>query len=228
VVDHRAELWALVVADAGDSSQWVAAVCAVAVRRARVDGAAVSLRSGSSQELVASIGALAVQLEELQYTLGEGPGVEAFNSGGPVLVSDLVEEDGRWPGFTMTAADAGLGAVFAFPLRAGATRLGVLELYRERPRPLSSHELLDATLLAELAVTALLDPQNAAPSEVSLFEGHYDQVNVAIGMVAVQLRISVSDASARLRAYAFSHGIPLLELATDIVNNRVHLDEPSE
>jgi GAF domain-containing protein len=228
VVDHRAELWALVVAHAGDPSQWAAAVCAVAVRRVRVDGAAVSLHSASSQELVASTGALAVQLEELQYTVGEGPGVEAFNSGGPVLISDVAEEDGRWPGFTTTASDAGLRAVFAFPLRAGATKLGVLELYRELPGPLSTDELSDATVLAELAVTAVLDPRNAAPVHGPLFEGHYDQVNVAIGMVAVQLHISVSDASARLRAYAFSHGTPLLELATEIVNNRIRLDEPSE
>jgi len=72
------------------------------------------------------------QLAELHLTLGEGPCLDAAASGGPVLASDLAggESGRRWPVFALAARQAGAAAIFAFPLRIGAIRAGVLGLYR--------------------------------------------------------------------------------------------------
>lgn len=226
VEQRRAVLWQQVLARAQRSEGWAVAVCAVACRQAGVDGAAISLRAdGRGQELVASSGAIAVELEEVQYTVGEGPAVEASRSGGPVLVSDVAAEDGRWPGFTLMAGDAGVGAVFALPLRVGAIRLGCLGLYRLQPGRLSASELRDSTVLADLAAAAVLS--NAGQDivvDIPPFTGHYDEVNLATGMLAAQLGVSVQDASARLRSHAFSNGLSPAEVARDIVNRRLRLD----
>jgi hypothetical protein len=222
--ERHDRLWRLVVGRAARRgfSGWAGVVCQVAIEQVDVDAAAISVRAGTrSQELTAASGPWAQRLEELQYTVGEGPGVEAFSSGGPVLVSDLSADDGRWPGFTDAAAENGLAAVFAFPLRGGAIRLGTLDLYRRLPGGLSPAGLADAAVLADLATTALLTDSSGpavAPWARDDAPGHYDDVNVATGMLAAELRISVEDASMRLRAHAFSNNLPLLDVARAILN----------
>src|SRR5674476_240778 len=79
--------------------------------------------------IVAASDGPAAMMEELQYTLGEGPCVESSRTGRPVLQPDLeVSAPARWPGFSAGALEAGIRAIFAFPLRVGAVRLGVLGL----------------------------------------------------------------------------------------------------
>ncbi len=223
-------LWRLITARAEGRGfpGWAAVVCDVAVRNAGVDGAAISLRSsGRAQELAAASGQWARELEELQYSAGDGPGVEAFATAGPVFVTDLDQARLRWPGFMDTAVGAGLAAVFAFPLQAGAIRLGTLDLYRRTPGALSADELGDAAVLADLATTALLtdaSSENGAEWAQADLPGHYDDVNVATGMLAAELRISVDDAFLRLRAHAFSAGEPLLDVARSVLARRLRFD----
>lgn len=239
VVDGRRHqrLWRLVTARAegcGFSGfpGWAGVVCDVAVQDVGVDGAAISLRSpGRAQELAAASGPWARGLEELQYSAGDGPGVEAFTTASPVFVADLDHADQRWPGFLDSATGLGLAAVFAFPLQAGAIRLGTLDLYRRKPGVLPDDRLADAAVLADLATTALLTDassgEGAAWADVDL-PGHYDDVNVATGMLAAELRISVDDAFLRLRAHAFSSGEPLLDIARSVLNRELRLDRFSD
>jgi hypothetical protein len=53
--------------------------------------------------------------------------------GSPVLILDLEPVTERWPGFAPAAVAAGTRALFAFPLQAGAIRVGVLSLNRVQP-----------------------------------------------------------------------------------------------
>jgi hypothetical protein len=232
---RRERLWRLVAlrAERRSFSGWAGVVCQVVVNEVDVDGAAIALRSGERvEELVAATSEWARDLEELQYTVGEGPGVDAFDSGGPVLVSDLTAARDRWPGLSDVAA-ASVGALFAFPLHEGAIRLGTLTLYRRHPGPLTSDELADAAILADLATTALLmdtghggvdEAGDAAPWAREGAPGHYDDVNVATGMLAADLRISIEDAFLRLRAHAFSHNQPLLDVARAVLERRLGAD----
>jgi hypothetical protein len=236
VADRRRleRLWRMIALGAAHRSfsGWAGVVCQVVADQVDVDGAAIAVRSASRvEELVAVTGGWVRNLEELQYTVGEGPGVEAYGSGGPVLVPDLAAAGRRWPGFIDLAA-AQLGAVFAFPLQEGAIRLGSLTLYRRRPGALSTEELADSAALADLATTALLvdtgdgstDGADVAPWAREGSPGHYDDVNVATGMLAAELRISIEDAFLRLRAHAFSHNQPLLEVARAVLERRLDAD----
>jgi len=225
-------LWRFVVDRVGRRgfAGWAGVVVEVAVEQVDVDAAAISLRyGGRTQELTAASGEWAQRLEELQYTVGEGPGVDSFVSGGPVLVSDLAVEDGRWPGFTDVALTDGLSAVFAFPLQGGAIRMGSLDLYRRRAGGLSSAGLADAAALADLATTALLVDSSGTATQLAPWArdnapGHYDEVNVATGMLAAELRISVEDAFMRLRAHAFGNDQQLLEVARAVLSRSLTAD----
>jgi hypothetical protein len=238
-VDSRRHdrLWRLIterVRDHAEGSGWALIVCAVAVDHVDVDAAAITIRTTArTQELVAATDHWARSLEELQYTVGEGPGVEAFTSGGPVLVSDMGADEHRWPGFGDEAASSGAGAVFAFPLQAGAIRLGTLDLYRRAAGGLGAEGLADAVALADLAVTALLSDSRIDDDPVALWARHdvpgfYEDVNVATGMLATQLRISLEDAMLRLRAHAFSHHLPLTEVARAVLNRQLRFDSSPE
>ncbi|CCH32576.1 GAF and ANTAR domain-containing protein [Actinosynnema sp. NPDC047251] len=205
---------------------WARALCEVCVRAlAGVDAAAMSLRSDHrAQELLGASDRWAGVLEEAQYTVGEGPGVEAFATGGPVLVADLSAYRAKWPGFADLAEDEGLAAVFAFPLQLGGIRLGTLDLYRRRPGGLSSEVVADAAVLADLTVLSLLDHSGATDGEVRV-EVSYQDVNIATGMLSAQLRISLEDAFARLRAHAFANRRSVLDVARDVLARRLPLDQ---
>lgn len=228
---RRDRLWRLVASRAGRRhlAGWAGVVCEVAVEQVDVDAAAISVRTTSrAQELIATSDGWAQRLEELQYTVGEGPGIEAFTTSSPVLVADLATAEGRWPGFADAVTTTGTGAVFAFPLHGGTIRLGTLDLYRRQPGELSPLGLADATDLAELATTALLTDANHREAAVPAgwaqedAPGHYEDVSVATGMLAAQLHISVENALLRLRSYAFSHNRPLLEVARDVRRRQLH------
>lgn len=172
-------------------------------------------------------------IEELQYTLGEGPCVDAYHLDRPVLEPDLADPDTpRWLAFTPPAVEAGARAIFGFPLQVGAVRLGALDLYRDQPGPLSDDQYADALVLAGVAARAVLATQAPAPpgeigAEVEAGANFRLAVHQAAGMVSVQLGISVADALVRLRAYAFGNNRLLADVADEVVTRKLRLDDPS-
>ncbi|GAB3733988.1 ANTAR domain-containing protein [Amycolatopsis oliviviridis] len=234
---RRDRLWQVVTERAGGSwpeAGWVGVVCSVAGECTEADGAAISLRAqGDRQELVAFTDDWSSHLEELQFTVGEGPAAEAYATGGPVLVSDLAFEEYRWPGFTDGAAEHGLRAVFAFPLQVGAILLGTLSLYRRVPEALGVDALGDALILADIATSALVSDASSVNGPIAPWarmeaEGHYDDVNIATGMLAAELGISLGEALLRLRAHAFSHRIPITEVARMVMNRQLRFDTSAD
>jgi GAF domain-containing protein len=171
-------------------------------------------------------------IEDLQFTLGQGPCVDAFTHGRPVLEPDLsAATAARWPAFTPPALDAGVRAVFGFPLQVGAVRLGALNLYRDQPGPLSDDQHADALVMADVASHVVLAMQAAESADdvaTSLDVGadFHLVVHQASGMVAARLGVTVGEALIRLRAYAFARDLTLTEVAEEIVGRRLRLDSP--
>jgi hypothetical protein len=166
-------------------------------------------------------------IEELQYTLGEGPCVDAHVQDRVVTEPDLADPvTPRWVAFTPPVLRAGVRALFGFPLRIGAVRLGALNLYRDQPGSLSGEQYTDALTLAGLVAQSVLAAQAGAPSGTvpSQLESEADfrfVVHNAAGMVSVQQDITVTDALIRLRAYAFSHDRLITDVAQDVVDRRL-------
>nr|WP_052478019.1 GAF and ANTAR domain-containing protein [Kibdelosporangium sp. MJ126-NF4]CEL15426.1 hypothetical protein [Kibdelosporangium sp. MJ126-NF4]CTQ92170.1 hypothetical protein [Kibdelosporangium sp. MJ126-NF4] len=203
--------------------------CDAVVRLVEASGAGLTLMSGTGHgELRYATDEVSGQLEAAQFTLGEGPGVEAFQSAAPVLVADLDTDAGRqrWPLFTPAAVGAGAGAVFAFPLRIGAVRLGVLLLHRTRLGPLASEQVADALVIADIILSMVLDELTPGRGEragdgIRLRQA---EIHQATGMVSVQLAVTMEEALVRLRAYSFAAGRPISEVARDVVARRLRMD----
>jgi GAF domain len=209
------------------SSAWLCGVCPGIVG---VNGAGVMLMSGEiPRGSLCSSDGVSQLIEELQYTLGEGPCVDAYQQDRVVVEPDLADPvTRRWPAFTPPALQAGVRAMFGFPLRVGTVRLGALNLYRDCPGPLSGDQHADALVVADVAARWVLEAQAGAPfgavaGELEAGADFHFAVHNAAGMVSVQEDIGVTEALIRLRAYAFSSDRLLADVAEDVVARRLRL-----
>src|SRR4051812_48734484 len=67
-------------------------ICIETSRALSASGAGVSvITDGGVQGMSVSSGPDAAAIEELQFTFGEGPCIDAFSTGRPVLITDLGE-----------------------------------------------------------------------------------------------------------------------------------------
>src|SRR5438552_15647013 len=103
-----------------------------------VSGAGVMLMSGDMPRgSLCTTDEVSQLIEELQYTLGEGPCIDAYQQDRVVAEPDLAAPvTRRWVAFTPPVLRAGARALFGFPLRIGAVRGGAPNAYRDRPGPL--------------------------------------------------------------------------------------------
>ena len=168
-------------------------------------------------------------VEDLQFTLGEGPGIDAHTGGRPVLEAslDATLED-RWPAFAPAAVDVGFLGAFGFPLRMGTARLGALDLYQHQRGELGAEQLTDAMSMAEIVTRVVVAVQAGAdPGALSVDLVDLDfrvQVHQAAGMISRQLDLPIVDALVRLRAHAYAQGRPINEVALEVVERRLRLE----
>ncbi len=116
--------------------------------------------STGNRGVVCATDDVSAQIEALQFSLGEGPCIDAVTSGVPVLIPDLTQPGDvaveRWPAFMEAASGAGVQAVFALPLRIGVINVGAMDLYRVKAGDLEANQLSAALMAADAAAIALL------------------------------------------------------------------------
>jgi GAF domain-containing protein len=193
-------------------------------------GAAIMLRSGVvTRGSLGMTDAVSSFIEELQFMLGEGPCIDAYNLEVPIAEPDLANSARRWLAFTPPVFEAGVRALFAFPLHVGAVRVGSLDLYRDHSGTLSDDQHADALILADVVAQAVLTMQAKAPPDelATQLEAVMTPQNVvyqAVGMVSAQIGVSVDESLTRLKAHAFAKDCLLSELAQDVVARRLRFD----
>jgi hypothetical protein len=225
--------------DSGDERELAQRICRACIDGLDIDGASMSLLTTSvARETLWASDATANLLEELQFSLGEGPCMQAATTGRAVMVADLQHsgEAERWPAFAAAVAErTAVRALFVMPLQWGVINLGVLDLYRVSPGGLNQAQCRDLIAAANLAAVMMLDlrtdPDNLAgldDSDVPWLDpalGSHTGIHQATGMVLAQLGIDATAALARLRAHAFSHQRLLLDVAADVVARRLVFTE---
>ncbi|MFJ6085826.1 ANTAR domain-containing protein [Streptomyces sp. NPDC092369] len=173
---------------------------------------------------------LSLRFEELQFTLGEGPGPDATRAGTAVLEPDLdrVRPD-RWPALLPAARQLGVDGVCCFPLGLGAVRLGMLTLLCDGRHGLDDRRLADANTLAAALTATLVDGRRPAGRDDGLpWPGdglHRAVVHQATGMISVQLDIPLAEALVRLRAFAYGSERLVGDVAEDVVARRLRFDD---
>ncbi len=212
-------------------------LCAACVDLLDVDGASISfIDGGTMQGTFGSSGQLSRTLDELQFTYGQGPCLDAVAERRPILAPDLngPGED-RWPALTQAFLGHGIQAVFALPVAVASTPIGALDLFRHSSGPLDDVAMTGGVWAAGLAAMPLLDlmASHTDWEKAANGQGSWDQlaslerveVYQATGMIIAALDISPADALVRLRAHAISRSLTASEVAYQILDRRLVLDD---
>jgi hypothetical protein len=195
-----------------------------------VDGLAVSLvTAAGTSELMCCSDESTRRFEDLQFTLGEGPGPDALRTGALVWVPDLAKVRAQdWPALAMEAPALSARAVFCFPMTIGAIKVGVLTAVRRTPGPLTSQQGDDALMLASALTAHCLGAGQEPPSTAGgAHPPHTLQhavVHQATGMLSVQLALPLPEALLRLRAHAYSSGRSIIDISQEVVDRRLRLE----
>ncbi len=162
-------------------------------------------------------------LELFELQAEEGPCPECFATGTAVVHPRLTEGDLRWPRFSPRALDAGFQAVHALPMRLRGQTIGALNLFRTEIGSLTEDDVTTAQAFADVATIAIL--QNRAASEAQAVN---DQLNHALnsrvvieqakGMVAERDGLDTEQSFRRLRSYARSHNLRLVDVACSVID----------
>ncbi len=165
----------------------------------------------------------AMELVELfQVQNDEGPCLDCYRGGEPVVADDLARAGGRWPRFAHYAVNAGFSSAHALPLRLRGRILGALNLFRDERGGLGQADVAIGQALADAATIAVL--QFRAMGEATLVAEQLQaalQTRIVIeqakGVLAERADIGMDEAFSRLRGYARSHHRLLSEVADDVV-----------
>jgi len=111
-------------------------------------------------QLMASTLERARDLELFELQVMEGPCLECFASGRPVVNVELTEAHQRWPIFTRAAVEAGFRATHALPLRLRQEVVGAMNLFTREPGRLDAEHLAIGQAMADVATIGLLQERN--------------------------------------------------------------------
>jgi GAF domain-containing protein len=188
-----------------------------------VGAAGIMLASPDGELRVMASSSEAMRVLELfEIQARQGPCLECYRTGSPVVNQNLVVSDDRWPRFAAAALAAGFHAVHALPMRLRGTVIGALNLFHVEPGEMRKADVDDAQAFADVATIAIL--QHRAATEAHVLN---EQLNGALntrvvieqakGIVAERQGLDMEHAFATLRNHARNHNLRLVDVAADMI-----------
>ncbi|MEV7551855.1 GAF and ANTAR domain-containing protein [Amycolatopsis sp. NPDC089917] len=182
-----------------------------------------------------STGEAALELDEVQYSAGTGPCVDAADSGSPGHVrSDDLAVEKRWPDFSRAAVRHGFTAILSTVLVPDAKppKLpGALNIYSHRPDAFDVLAQDTALLLATHGSLALAS--TGAVSRADLEANHLrravesrDVIGQAKGILMQRRGLTADEAFDLLRRTSQDLNVKLAELAKTLADRHTELDVP--
>lgn len=200
-----------------------------------VAAAGVMLAAPSEElQVIASSSDTMRLLELFQLQANQGPCVETFSSGEPVVNVELGEVAGRWPDFAQRAIAAGFHSAHSLPLRLRGRTLGALNLLHTEVGPFDQTDIAAAQALADVASIAIVQHQIIIDSQtlnnqLSTALNSRVVIEQAKGKIAQAADTDMDHAFRRLRNHARSHNLRLSDLAQEIASGALDplaLDPP--
>ena len=161
-------------------------------------------------------------LELFELQASEGPGMDCFRTGLPVVNQDLATVNGRWPRFGPEALAAGFHSAHSLPMRLRTTTLGALNLFRGEPGAMDAADIVAAQAFADVASIAVL--QHRAAHEAQIVNEQLTHalnsrivIEQAKGVLAERTGVDMEQAFAQLRQHARNHNLRLVDVARDVI-----------
>jgi GAF domain-containing protein len=201
-----------------------------------VDAAGLMIAGADGDLRVMSSSSETMRLLELfELQAHEGPCLDCYGTGQPVVNQDLAAVDGRWPRFAAEAIEAGFHAAHALPMRLRGTVIGALNLFHSKPGRMTEADVDAAQALADIATIAIL--QHRAALEGQLVNEQLQHalnsrivLEQAKGIVGEREGLTMEQAFTRLRNHARNHNLRLADVARDVIAGTLAasaLDGPS-
>jgi GAF domain-containing protein len=194
------------------------------VRLLGVEAAGILLTDqADALQLVAASSEQSRLLELFQLQSEQGPCLEAFAAGTPVICPDLAAEAHRWPVFAPAALAAGFAAVHALPMRLRTQVIGALNLFSAVPGGLAEGTARIGQALADVATIGLIGEratraQDLLTEQLQLALNSRVVIEQAKGMLAERHTISVDEAFGVMRAYARRNNHKLTDVAHAVID----------
>jgi len=207
-----------VMNDAPDVAATLAAIVSEAQRTLPgIEEVGISIVHRSGQvETMASTGVLVEQLDEIQYTLGQGPCVTAMLEDRTVMVEDARHEQ-RWPDFIREAVRLGLRAQLGVRLFHDDSGIGALNMYSFEADTLDPHLPHLAELFAGHAAHALGHARHSEQLETALETRSL--IGQALGIVMERYQVDEPRAFDFLVRISSTSNTKLREVARRIVDD---------
>jgi GAF domain-containing protein len=174
-------------------------------------------------------------LELFEIQAQEGPCLECYRTGRPVVNQDLAARNGRWPQFAPEALAAGFRSVHALPMRLRGNVIGALNLFHVEPGEMREDDVHVAQAFADVATIAIL--QHRATVEAHVLNAQLNHaldsrvlIEQAKGVTAERLGLDMERSFQRLRSHARNHNLRLAEVAASVIDGTLApsaLDQPS-
>ncbi|MEU4673476.1 GAF and ANTAR domain-containing protein [Amycolatopsis sp. NPDC023774] len=98
--------------------------------------------------------------DRLQYELGAGPCLTAWQESSVIDVGDLHVDD-RWPEWAASAARLGLRSALSAPMVTGCRSVGSVKVYSERPHAFDERDRTLLTMFASQAAVLMANVRSA-------------------------------------------------------------------
>jgi transcriptional regulator with GAF, ATPase, and Fis domain len=213
--------------DTFDVMEFLDALVDLSVELLDVDAAGLMLvdQQGRLQQMAASRqDSELLDLFELQTQ--EGPCLDCYETGAPVVNVGAAEGAVRWPTFFPAVLNAGYTSVHAIPLRLREQVIGAINLFVRSERDLTEDDLALGRGLADMATIGLLQERAVHQQQIlaEQLQGALTsrvRVEQAKGMVAERQNIEVAVAFNIIRSHARRQGRPLAEVAAEIIDGTI-------
>ncbi len=226
--DHRLAAWFAQVSTELLSETTEGLTFEAVVRRAvevvpGCDGASVTLRKRRGRaETVAATDTESKELDAIQYSLGQGPCLDAAFDEGSVVVRSVPAET-RWPAWSEAATTRGLGSVMAIRLHNRDETLGALNLYSTTVGSFADEAADIAYIFAAHATDAMRKARLVEGLEAALESRH--TIGIAQGVLAVRYDISYERAFEVLHRFSNDRNLKLRDVAAMVAEFRGLPDE---
>jgi GAF domain-containing protein len=189
-------------------------------------GAGVTLLDSEGRKVsAAATDPLVERADALQYELGEGPCLSAFEQRAVFRIVDMQQET-RWPRWVKAVQPLGMGATLSTPLVSGDMALGAMKVYGRASGVYGSREEHLVAMFAAQAAVLLANAQayeNARQLSEELVRAlrTRDEISIAKGVLMARDRIDEKTAFAMLVAISRRQNRKLTDVASALVRSTV-------
>lgn len=192
----------------------IAELCLSDVRGCEFAGISL-VQKGGAVTTPACTDPIVEEADQLQYTMRQGPCLEAIRVRRVFVIDDTLQEQ-RWPDFMAGVAELGMRSMMSCQLFTRRQVLGGLNLYSRSPKAFDEEAAEIGKVFAAHAAVALSSAQNEENLREALRTR--ERIGEATGIVMERYKLTGQDAFSLLVKASQNLNIKLRDLVEDIVH----------